>query len=95
MTAYMIDDGVNWFDEWNAEREALGFTDDKFAWSPDDGCPIWADDEARLKYESLTETYAQYCREEPTVTAVQVKKGAFTLKTELAPNAVVFFEVRQ
>ena len=95
VTAYMIDDCVNWFDEWNAEREALGFTDDKFAWSPDDGCPIWADDEARLKYESLTETYAQYCREEPTVTAVQVKNGAFTLKTELAPNAVVFFEVRQ
>ena len=43
----------------------------------------------------LTETYAQYCHEEPTVTAVQVKNGAFTLKTELAPNAVVFFEVRQ
>ncbi len=95
VTVYMIDDDVNWFDEWDAEREALGFTDDKFAWSPDDGCPNWADSEARLKYESLTGTYAQYCREEPTVMTVQVKNGAFTLKTELAPNAVVFFEVRQ
>ena len=95
VTVYMIDDDCNWFDEWAAERESLGFTDDDFAWSPDDGCPNWTNAEAREKYEALTSKYAAYCRLEPQTYTVTVKNGAFTLKTDLAPNAVVFFEVSQ
>ena len=90
---YTVDDDCNWFDEWRLDRAALGITDDKFAWSPDDGCPLWADAEAQRTFQSLREKYAAFCRLEPTETAVQIKDGAFTLQAELDPFAVVFFEV--
>ena len=93
VTVWMIDDACNWFDEWDAEREALGFTDDKFSWSPDDGCPIWADDAARRSYESLQEKYAPYSRLTPQTYTVPVSGGRFTLSAGLSPHAVVFFEV--
>ena len=95
VTVYMIDDDCNWFDEWDAERESLGFTDDVFSWSPDDGCPTFKTAEARAKFEALTDYYSSYCRLEPRSCTVTVKNGAFTLKTDLAPNAVAFFEVTQ
>ena len=93
VTAYVIDDDCNWFDEWAAERESLGFTDDMFGWSPDDGCPIWADDTARQRYEALQERYAPYGRLTPQESNVTVSGGRFTLNVDLAPHAVVFFEV--
>ena len=93
VTMYMVNDDCNWFDEWRADRERLGITDDKFGWSPDDGCPNWSDDEARQTFADLTETYAACCRLEPVTTTVQVKDGAFTLQADLDPFAVVFFAV--
>lgn len=92
---YMIDDDCNWFDEWRKDRVTLGITDDKFSWSPDDGCPSFADGEALQTFRSLTDKYAGYCRLEPVETTVQVKNGAFTLNAALDPFAVVFFEVSQ
>ena len=93
VTAYVIDDDCNWFDEWDAQRKALGFTDDKFGWSPDDGCPLFADDDARRSYEALTEQFAAYCHLTPQEYTVPVRGGRFTLTADLAPHAVVFFEV--
>ena len=90
---YMIDDDCNWFDEWDAERESLGVTDDKFAWSPDDGCPNWADEQARQTFLSLQEKYAGYCRLIPVVSTVKVKNGSFKLDVTLAPHAVAFIDV--
>ncbi|MBQ6019636.1 MAG: hypothetical protein IJL26_05580 [Clostridia bacterium] len=92
---YMINDDCNWFDEWRKDRVELGITDDKFSWSPDDGCPSFADGEARQTFLGLQEKYAGLCRLEPVESAVQVKDGAFTLNAELDPFAVVFFEVTQ
>lgn len=92
---YMINDDCNWFDEWRKDRVELGITDDKFSWSPDDGCPNFTDGEARQTFLGLQEKYADHCRLEPVESAVQVKDGAFTLNAELDPFAVVFFEVTQ
>ena len=36
VTRRLVDDNSNWFDEWRKDRAALGFTDDRFNWSPDD-----------------------------------------------------------
>ena len=93
VTMYMIDDDCNWFDEWDAERESLGVTDDKFAWSPDDGCPNWADEDARQTFLSLQEKYAGYCQLEPVTSTVKVKNGSFKLDVTLAPHAVAFIDV--
>lgn len=95
VTMYMIDDDCNWFDEWRKDRVELGITDDKFSWSPDDGCPSFADGEARQTFLGLTEKYADYCRLEPVESTVEVRDGAFTLNAALDPFAVVFFEVTQ
>ena len=95
VTAYMINDDCNWFDEWREDRVRLGITDDKFNWSPDDGCPNWLDAEAQKTFYALTEQYAEYYKLEPVETTVQVENGAFTLKADLDPFAVVFFEVKQ
>ncbi|MBQ7638858.1 MAG: hypothetical protein IJS90_08160 [Clostridia bacterium] len=93
VTAYMIDDDCNWFDEWQKDRADLGITDDMFSWSPDDGCPTWHNDDACRTFLSLADKYSQYCRLEPAESVVTVKNGEFTLSADLAPNAVVFFEV--
>ncbi len=93
VTVYVIDDNCNWFDEWDRERESLGFTDDKFSWSPDDGCPLWADEAARRSYEGLQQRYAPCCRLTPQAFTVPVSGGKLTLSAALAPHAVVFFEV--
>ena len=92
---YMVNDDCNWFDEWRADRKELGISDDQFWWSPDDGCPNWADGEAQQTFLGLQEKYADYCRLEPVESTVQVRNGAFTLNAELDPFAVVFFEVTQ
>ena len=95
VTLYMINDDCNWFDEWRADREALGITDDKFSWSPDDGCPLFADAAARETFLGLAEKYAACCRLEPQTYAAQVRNGRLTLFADLDPNAVAFFDVTQ
>ena len=95
VTAYMINDDCNWFDEWRADRKELGITDDKFSWSPDDGCPLWADASAQAAFRELGPKYAECSRLEPVVGTVEVKDGAFTLNAELDPYAVVFYEITQ
>ena len=92
---FMIDDDCNWFDEWDKEREELGFTDDKFSWSPDDGCPVWTDKDSEAAFAALTEKYAEYCVLTPEETTIEVENGHFALDTRLDPNAVAFIEITQ
>ena len=95
VTAYMIDDDCNWFDEWREDRRRLGITDDKFAWSPDDGCPLWADEAAHQTFLSLSGKYMDCCRLTPRISRATVQNGKLTLSAQLRPNAVVFYEIRK
>ncbi len=95
VTTYMINDDCNWFDEWREDRAALGITDDKFAWSPDDGCPNFTDEAARQTFLSLREKYETCCRLIPQTETVRVKDGKLTLHTALNPNAVAFIEIKR
>ncbi|MCR5782001.1 MAG: hypothetical protein K6G90_04600 [Clostridia bacterium] len=95
VTAYRINDDCNWFDEWDKERETLGVTDDMFAWSPDDGCPNWTDNEGRRIFLEQQERYREYCRLEPIESETGVKDGEISIKTTLRPHEVVFFEIEK
>ncbi len=91
---YTIDDSCSWFDEWRNDRVKLGITDDRFSWSPDDGCPLWSDEDARAVFLSLEDKYSDCCRLEPEVTSATVSGGRLTVKTKLGPNAAAFIEIR-
>lgn len=94
VTLYRIGDDCNWFDEWQDERAALGITDDMFAWSPDDGCPIFADDNARAQFAALAEKHMEYARLTPETVSLQVgADGLICLKETLGPNNVLFFDI--
>lgn len=95
LTTVVIDDDCNWFDEWNGERESLGFTDEQFYWSPDDGCIWWADEEAERRYRALEDRYAALCRPTETESRVKIVNGRVTLQATLPPHAVVFFTLTQ
>ena len=95
VTFYTIDDSCNWFDEWQADRAELGVTDDKFAWSPDDGCPLWADAEAQKLFEDRAEIYAEHARLNPVTAEAAVENGMLQLQFTLTPHAVVFCEITQ
>ncbi|MCR5042026.1 MAG: hypothetical protein K6C36_08030 [Clostridia bacterium] len=92
---YVIDDDCNWFDEWNAVRDSLGVTDDKFAWSPDDGCPNFSDPEAAAVFRDWCAANTKLAQLEPEVFTAEVKNGEIALEADLAPNAVVFFEISE
>lgn len=95
VTVYRVNDDCNWFDEWDKERESLGVTDDMFHWSPDDGCPIWADYTGLKVLREQYERYRGYCRLEPIESETGVKDGEISIKTTLRPHEVVFFEIEK
>lgn len=95
ITLYPVDDNCNWFDEWAAEREALGFTDDTFSWSPDDGCPLWADADAGNRFYEREEIYAACARLTPETAEATVENGMLELNVTLPPHAVYFYEITQ
>lgn len=98
VTAYVIDDNCNYFDEWQEDRVKYGIGDDCFAWSPDDpeiGNPTtlsadWARD---IYFNELEAKYRECSRLEPQTFEAEVKNGKVKLETELNPNAVVFYEI--
>ncbi len=98
ITAYVIDDDCNYFDEWIADREKYGIGDDCFAWSPDDPCidnpTTLSDPEAReIYYNELYNKYYECSKLAPTETEVEVVNGEIVLEASLDPNAVVFYEI--
>lgn len=98
VTAYMIDDDCNYFDEWVADREKYGIGDDCFSWSPDDPCidnpTTLSDPEAReIYYNELYNKYYECSKLVPTETEIEVVNGEIVLEASLDPNAVVFYEI--
>lgn len=98
VTVYTVDENCNYFDEWQADRITYGIGDDCFAWSPDDpeiGSPTtlreqWARD---LYFEKLYDKYEECSQLKPVTYTAEVKDGCVVLDTELAANAVMFFEL--
>ena len=93
VTAYRIDDNCNWFDEWCADREKAGITNDAFHWSPDDGTPLWADPEAQQTFRELCAGYGDEATLTPETFTAEVANGELSLEETLAPNTVVFYEI--
>ncbi len=98
VTAYVVDDDCNFFDEWVEDRKTYGIGDDCFGWSPDD--PIiestvtLADPQAReLYFEKLRDKYEECSRLEPVQETRTVENSVITLEKELAANGVVFYEI--
>lgn len=93
VTAWVIDDDCNYFDEWLAEYKDLGFTDEDFLWSPDDGCPLWKNEAARLKFVELQEHFKPYSELKSETFTVDIEDGCVTINTALAGNTVAFYDI--
>lgn len=98
VTAYLINDDCNFFDEWLEDRKKYGIDDSCFSWSPDDGNiegPL-NDPEAKKLYKSeLEQKYKECSALKPVTSTVQVKDGKFTLDAKLGGNNVIFYTVTQ
>ena len=100
VTAYVIDDDCNYFDEWIEDRKTHGIGDDAFSWSPDDpqidNPTTLTDPAAREIYmNELYSKYTECSKLEPTSETVTVENGEINLSITLDPNAVVFYEVEE
>ena len=98
VTAYVIDDDCNYFDEWQQDRITYGIGDDCFSWSPDD--PVidnpttLSDPRAReIYFTQLKPKYYECSKLVPVEETVAVENGRLTLSITLDPNAVVFYEI--
>lgn len=100
VTAYVIDDDCNYFDEWQEDRVKYGIGDDCFDWSPDDPeigsmttlSAQWARD---IYFNELEAKYKECSELEPVASEAEVKNGKVKLDIKLDPNAVVFYEITQ
>ncbi len=98
VTAYVIDDNCNYFDEWLEDRETYGISDDCFSWSPDDpqldNTTTLTDENARqLYYNELYAKYYECSKLTPETTVTTVTDGQIELNITLAPHAVIFYEI--
>ena len=98
VTAYVIDDDCNYFDEWQEDRVKYNITDDCFAWSPDDpeieNPTTLSDERAReIYFSELKDKYKECSRLEPVTEELEVENGKVKLEITLNPNAVVFYEI--
>ena len=98
VTAYVIDDDCNFFDEWVKDREKYGIDDSCFSWSPDDpilgSTTTLSDENARnIYFNELHGKYEECAKLKPVETTAAVENGAITLEITLNPNAVVFYEI--
>ncbi len=100
VTAYVIDDDCNYFDEWIKDRETYGIGDDCFGWSPDDpqidNITTLNNPEAReIYYSELYDKYYECSKLEPVTYEADVINGEIALDITLAPSAVVFYEITE
>ena len=98
VTAYVIDDDCNWFDEWQQDRITYGIGDECFSWSPDDpevDNPITlSDPDAReIYFNELKPKYYECSKLVPVEETATVVDGEIALSITLDPNAVVFYEI--
>ncbi len=100
VTAYVINDDCNYFDEWVEDRKTYNITDECFAWSPDDPSidnPVTLSDEKarEIYFNELYPKYTECSKLEPTETQVEIIDGKITLNITLDPHAVVFYEITE
>ena len=100
VTAYVVDDDCNYFDEWVEDRKTYNIGDECFGWSPDDpqidGITTLADPRAReIYYSELYEKYSECSKLEPKTFEAEVVDGEIALSITLDPNAVVFYEITE
>ncbi len=100
VTAYVIDDNCNYFDEWQEDRVKYGIGDECFSWSPEDpqieNPTTLRDETAReIYFTELREKYKDCSRLEPVTEELEVKNGKVKLSIKLDPNAVVFYEIEE
>ncbi|MBQ7595847.1 MAG: hypothetical protein IJU45_04185, partial [Clostridia bacterium] len=100
VTTYVIDDDCNFFDEWVEDRKTYGIGDSAFTWSPDDpsvdSTITLTDPGARdIYFNQLYNKYKECSRLVPVEEEMRVADGRLTLKAELAPHGVVFFDVSE
>lgn len=100
VTAYVVDDDANFFDEWVQDRKAYGIGNDCFAWSPEDpqieSYVTLSDPWAReIYFTQLRDKYEQCAQLEPKSETVTVENSTITLNSNLAPNGVIFYEITQ
>lgn len=98
VTAHVIDDSCNYFDEWIADRKTYNIGDDCFSWSPDDpqieSTVTLENEEARNVYfTQLRDKYEECSRLLPSEKTYSVTDSTLVLETELSPNGVVFYEI--
>ena len=96
--AYVIDDNCNYFDDWCRDRKTYNITDSCFSWSPDDpqidSTTTLMDENARsIYFNELYPKYTEASKLVPVDSTATVEYGKLTLDIELAPHAVVFFEI--
>lgn len=98
VTAYVVDDNCNFFDEWIEDRKTYGIGDDCFGWSPEDpqieSTVTLKNPEARkIYFEKLRDKYEECSRLVPAEQVHTVTDSTLTLEIELAANGVVFYEI--
>ena len=98
ITAFVIDDDCNFFDEWVQDREKYGIDSSCSSWSPDDpilgSTATLTDERARnIYYNELHEKYEECAKLSPVETTVKTENSELTLDITLNPNAVVFYEI--
>lgn len=100
VTAYVIDDDCNYFDEWVEDRKTYNIGDDCFGWSPDDpqiDNPTTLSNSAarEIYFNELYDKYYECSKLEPVTCEAEVINGEIVLDITLAPNAVVFYEITE
>lgn len=100
VTAYVINDDCNYFDEWVEDRKTYNITDDCFSWSPDDPSidnpTTLVDEKAReIYFNELYPKYTECSKLEPVESEAEIIDGKITLNITLDPHAVVFYEITE
>lgn len=98
VTAYVVDDDCNYFDEWVEDRKTYGIGDECFGWSPDDpiidNITTLQNSAAREIYKTkLYDKYTECSKLVPVESTAAVENGEISLEITLDPNAVVFYEI--
>ncbi len=98
ITAYVIDDNCNYFDEWQQDRITYGIGDDCFGWSPDDPLidnpTTLQNPKAReIYFTQLKPKYYECSKLIPVTETATVENGEIALSITLDPHAVVFYEI--
>lgn len=94
VTVWRIDDDCNYFDEWTADREANGITDDMFSWSPDDGClSSMRDQQAKDLFYQNYDKYEACAALSPQTYTAEVRNGRITLTDNIPANTAIFYEI--